>query len=123
MSYARMGHDSDVYVIMCINGELQCISCPDLGKGEIWSCNEFNNMIKHLEKHVEDGFRVPDDALRRLKEDHLYGSAEQYSQLEHWHGVLDASVGGSHRAQELRKHAQAVIEAIHGYLRIEIGDY
>lgn len=125
MSYARTGYDSDVYVIMTISGVLECISCPNLGQGEVWSCSTFDEMIEHLEHHREDGYMVPDAALEQLKADAGWElrEAEHFPQLKYWQDIVENVAGGSHRDQELRKRSQVVVDAIREYLRVEIGDY
>lgn len=64
-----MGFDSDVYVIGVLDGSLQCISCPTLGKGRIFSCTGLE-MIDHLENHRNNGYKIPDSALKRLRDDY-----------------------------------------------------
>lgn len=86
MSYARFGHDSDVYVFTSRYG-LECCGCllqerewvedpRALFKGYLkpvgdviqttFDSNEA--MVEHLEKHILKGQLVPEYCLERLKE-------------------------------------------------------
>lgn len=68
MSYCRNnGIDSDVYVIATANGNMEtgwsCCGCRKPGN---WTTNR-TAMLNHLFKHREDGDKVPEEAIDRLK--------------------------------------------------------
>lgn len=62
MSYARIGFDSDVYVIHHVGGGMACY-CGEVNGDTLMSKPD---MIEHLLQHRADGWRVPQRALDRL---------------------------------------------------------
>jgi len=60
MSYARIGSDSDVYVIHSVFGGMFCY-CD----GEVGPMTK-SEMVDHLLAHREEGALVPQRALDRL---------------------------------------------------------
>lgn len=74
MSYCRNnGHDSDVYVISNINekgvASWECVECcmESLRKGRAYSSRK--EMLTHLLEHIRLGDKVPERALRRLRQE------------------------------------------------------
>jgi hypothetical protein len=60
MSYCRFG-EGDVYVFMNVAGWLECCACS-LAKTEdsvVFKAKSTQQMVDHLEKHIDDGDRVP----------------------------------------------------------------
>ena len=66
-----MGSDSDVYVIRRLTTNLLCCVCCKLdGLGFIDKVTDTAaEMLEHLQKHVDAGHKVPQEALRRLQEE------------------------------------------------------
>ena len=72
MSYARMGEDSDVYVIAQgvydedgnKTGKMK-LCCFD--SGNIFCTPSGKEMIEHLKKHQEEGRKVPDYVFERIE--------------------------------------------------------
>jgi hypothetical protein len=78
MSYARWGVGSDVYFYKHVDGGFQCVDCPlgerpeedSLEPGETAEVlDDYPSAIRHLERHVAAGHRVPPYALARLVEE------------------------------------------------------
>ena len=65
MSYCRLGYDSDVYVYESKRG-LECCGCKMLGD---YHTRSYDEMISHLEKHIEAGHAVPSHVIPWLKEE------------------------------------------------------
>ena len=60
MSYCRFG-EGDVYVFMNVAGWLECCACS-LAKTEdsvFFKAKSTQQMVDHLEKHIDDGDQVP----------------------------------------------------------------
>ncbi len=62
MSYARLGPDSDVYIVST-GDTVTCTWCKLHGDFEA----DRVAMLEHLKRHVEAGHKVPDYALDRLR--------------------------------------------------------
>lgn len=60
MSYARIGFDSDVYVIHSVFGGMLCYC-----NGEVGPMTR-QEMVEHLLEHRAEGWVVPQRALDRL---------------------------------------------------------
>lgn len=87
MSYARMGKDSDVYVLglIMVDG-YTCMACKLTEEREVFNeglnrtfrvrgdttVDTPQDMIAHLKEHMDAGHKVPKDAIKRLKEDASY---------------------------------------------------
>lgn len=73
MSYARFGEEgSDVYVFLTdVRGEekYQCCACFLLQDSSSVYTDSAQDMIDHLEYHVEQGHTVPARAFEELQED------------------------------------------------------
>ena len=74
MSYARFGSDSDVYIFaMAIKkeGAIVCCECPFMKETDRnWP--QFKGpatMIRHLNKHIKVGHKVPEHTFERLREE------------------------------------------------------
>lgn len=67
MSYTRFGDDSDVYVFLAVDGQLECCGCKL--KPESESFYSTARMIEHLDVHRAAGHAVPDYAYERLREE------------------------------------------------------
>ncbi len=67
MSYCRYSADSDVYVIGTKTG-WACLGCSGL-KDSSSSCKTREEMLGHLLKHREEGHKVPDWPLDRLRKE------------------------------------------------------
>ena len=67
MSYARMGKESDVYVFRDkATGLFECCGCRLFTK-RFALVETAADMRKHLLRHIQEGHRVPANALLRLK--------------------------------------------------------
>lgn len=70
MSYCRFG-EGDVYVFMSVSGWLECCACS-LAKDDesvFFQAHSTQEMVDHLNKHIEDGDRVPKDIFDDLWRD------------------------------------------------------
>ncbi len=77
MSYARHGgpdSDSEVYVIRTIGGHIECLGCRISGEPAadglrygFFCATDEADMIAHLERHREQGWKVPQRAIDRLR--------------------------------------------------------
>lgn len=66
MSYCRKGtKDSDIYLIYNIYGFYECFCTPL----ESFTCETPEEMYDHLLEHKEEGLKVPESALIRLKKE------------------------------------------------------
>ena len=61
MSYSRFGEDSDVYVLFNVNGFFECCMCE--------KCDTAEEMLNHLQGHIDKGDKVPDHTINRLNEE------------------------------------------------------
>ena len=81
MSYCRMGTDSDVYAFPSIDGTFECCACL-LTKKKLTTFGEISfkmhrsktfstreELLEHLEEHVNAGHLVPDYAFKILREE------------------------------------------------------
>jgi phosphotransferase system IIA component len=67
MSYCRFS-DGDVYLYYSVKGMFVCCGCL-LHEGKNVEMDTLFETIKHLNKHVEKGDKVPEYAFERLKEE------------------------------------------------------
>ena len=77
MAYARLGKDSDVYVIKLHSRHLECVGCSLApctldAKRKTWShplfvTTDARRMRLHLKLHRSVGEKVPSSAMKRLK--------------------------------------------------------
>jgi len=70
MSYARMGKDSDVYVILTGESGEERYVC--FCKPEAHSVKTAKEMIIHLDEHIKKGDKVPQHTFYSLKEETKY---------------------------------------------------
>lgn len=74
MSYCRF-IEGDVYVYMSVSGFLECCACPlNLDSQNFYSTQE---MVDHLQEHINTGHHVPADVFVRLYEDDRYNFPQQ----------------------------------------------
>jgi hypothetical protein len=66
MSFARLSHDSDVYVYDTDNG-FECCFCRLDPDGDIKFTKTAKQMVAHLEEHRKAGHRVPNYCMDELK--------------------------------------------------------
>lgn len=73
MAYARFGAgSSDVYVFMHVAGFLTCCGCSLTDKTQMWGSYDADttqDMIDHLQAHVDAGHNVPEHIGYALWED------------------------------------------------------
>lgn len=70
MAYARFGQDgSSVYVYLHVDGSLHCANCHLGGYTHEVRSHSTDEMIKHLEKHLDSGDTVPSYVIPFLLED------------------------------------------------------
>lgn len=70
MSYARMGHDSDVYVYMSYAGYLACHGCSmEDTLGTEFQASSTAEMVEHLIRHIQCGYKVPAGTFVELMDD------------------------------------------------------
>ena len=67
MAYARMGNDSSVYIYMDVRGHLHCCFC-DIFQ-ECFMAYSTDEMVEHVQQHIERGDDVPDYLIPDLWED------------------------------------------------------
>ena len=67
MSYARFSDESDVYLFMCVCGELDCCGCK-LQAGKV-SFASTEGMLEHLAEHRAAGHLVPGTVDQELRDD------------------------------------------------------
>lgn len=85
MSYVRFGSDgSDVYVFDHVAGHIECCYCSllprDNGERGFFECNTSEEMIAHLNEHIQAGHCVPDWVIEFVtKGRNLCKSLTQYS--------------------------------------------
>jgi hypothetical protein len=60
MSFARFSATSDVYVFAHVDDYVNCCGCALEGDSQLHSPEE---VVEHLQKHVEAGHKVPADLL------------------------------------------------------------
>lgn len=65
MSYARMGNDSDVYVLAISEG-LTCMACRLLGDDLASYNGDEKQMLRHLTQHRKNGHKVPQRTFDRI---------------------------------------------------------
>ena len=74
MSYARLGPDSDVYVVRSTEG-LECLACalddPELDPTPDRIFSSSSSMVAHLRQHKAAGHKVPLQACIDLAIDEL----------------------------------------------------
>lgn len=84
MSYARFdGRESEVYVIATGGGMIECLGCRITGDPSsdgirygYFAVNRPEFMLEHLLEHREQGWKVPEYALERLKREVETGQKE-----------------------------------------------
>lgn len=71
VSYARFGQDgSDVYVYMSVRGHLECCGCIRATSGDVCPrADSTEEMVTHLQQHIEHGDTVPDYVIPDLRGD------------------------------------------------------
>lgn len=70
MSYSRF-IEADVYVFMSVGGWLECCGCwlAEEEEGMAFRAFTTDAMIKHLKRHEETGFHVPEGIYDELRAD------------------------------------------------------
>lgn len=67
MAYARFGWEgSDVYIFLSVYGKLDCCACS-IESG--YQANSTDEMLAHLNQHIEAGDTVPDSCFEYLRRD------------------------------------------------------
>lgn len=66
MSYARFSEESDVYVYASVAGGVECCGCS---MGDCFVAESTDEMVEHLQQHIEKGDMVPDDIESALQDD------------------------------------------------------
>lgn len=86
MSYCRFSEDSDVYMFLSVHNVIECCmcslnaipsfsneSCKCGGEGCYKEFKKYSDAIKHLNKHIDNGDRVPNRVFEILeKEKKMY---------------------------------------------------
>jgi len=68
MSYCRKGHDSDLYILGTRDG-YECLACPFLDGHESTSFPDSDSLWWHVQDHLAEGHKVPEDTLMRIEAD------------------------------------------------------
>ena len=63
MSYARWGTDSDIYLFAHAGGFVQCCGCFLLIGWESKDLHSSEEVVAHMQEHVDNGHLVPADLL------------------------------------------------------------
>lgn len=75
MSYARFGFGSDVYIYEHYMGFIECCGCwitePDEWEQVgFFKANTAREILDHIDHHIEQGHKVPERCIQRIKEEH-----------------------------------------------------
>lgn len=68
MSYCRLDEDSDVYMYSHIGGFIECCVCK-ISNRYSEKFDTSKDALDHLYEHIEAGHKVPEYALKRLREE------------------------------------------------------
>ena len=63
MSYSRIGPNSDVYVMMHVDGFFVCYMCQLHASWDYFSTTE---ILRHLQEHLQHGHKVEATCIQRI---------------------------------------------------------
>lgn len=73
MSIVRWSKDSDLYIFEHVNGHIECCGCCLEDKNV--QTTSIDEMVGHVEKHLEAGHLVPEWVIPALREYHFENEA------------------------------------------------
>jgi len=69
MSFARLTHDSDVYVYQDSEGGYTCCFCRLMPHADQFNVPTAKEMVKHMYAHLTNGDKVPQYCIDGLNEE------------------------------------------------------